>query len=125
MKIRKVAGYTNYDKSEFAPASPLFGGDDAKLEALWNKQYSLQEFVAPKNFKEYGDLKTKLYSTLGDDIRSSVMENQTRAEDEETPNPFDAPSRSKSPPKKKEPAPTDEPGEEMDSLSYFQKLADE
>ena len=125
LKIRKVAGYTNYDKSEFAPASPLFGGDDAKLEALWNKQYSLQEFVAPKNFQEYGDLKTKLYSTLGDDIRSSVMENQTRAEDEETQNPFDAPSRSKSPPKKKEPAPTDEPGEEMDSLSYFQKLADE
>ena len=124
LKIRKVAGYTNYDKSEFAPASPLFGGDDAKLEALWNKQHSLQEFVTPKNFKEYGALKTKLYETLGDDIRSGVMENQTRAEDE-TDHPFDAPSRSKPAPKKKEPAPTDEPGEEMDSLSYFQKLAEE
>ena len=90
LKIRKVAGYTNYDKSEFAPQSPLFGGDDAKLEALWNKQYSLQEFIAPKNFKEYGALKTRLYEILGDDIRSSVMENTSRAEDESEENPFDA-----------------------------------
>lgn len=125
LKIRKVAGYTNYDKSEFAPQSPLFGGDDAKLEALWNKQYSLQEFIAPKNFKEYGALKTRLYEILGDDIRSSVMENTSRAEDESEENPFDAPSRTKASPKKQEPAPTDEPGEEMDSLSYFQKLAEE
>lgn len=125
LKIRKVAGYTNYDKSEFAPQSPLFGGDDAKLETLWNKQYSLQEFIAPKNFKEYGALKTRLYEILGDDIRSSVMENTSRAEDESEENPFDAPSRTKPSPKKQEPAPTDEPGEEMDSLSYFQKLAEE
>jgi hypothetical protein len=54
------------------------------------------------------------------------MENTSRAEDEsEEPNPFDAPSRTKPSPKKQEPAPTDEPGEEMDSLSYFQKLAEE
>jgi hypothetical protein len=126
LKIRKVAGYTNYDKSEFAASSPLFGGDDAKLEALWNKQYSLQDFVAPKNFKEYSALKSRLYEILGDDIRSTLMENTSRAEDEsEEPNPFDAPSRTKPSPKKQEPAPTDEPGEEMDSLSYFQKLAEE
>jgi len=124
LKMRKVAGYTNYDKSEFAPASPLFGGDDAKLEALWNKQYSLQEFVAPKNFKEYTELKTKLYNILGDDIRSGVQEKDTRAEDE-SENPFDAPSRPKPTQKKQEKAPTDEPDEETDSLSYFQKLAEE
>lgn len=127
LKIRKVAGYTNYDKSEFAPASPLFGGDDAKLESLWNKQYSLKEFVDPKNFKEYNALKTRLYEILGDDIRSSAMENDSRAEDESEQNPFDAPSRSKPSPKKQDtsPPPTDEPDEEMDTLSYFQKLAEE
>ena len=129
LKIRKVAGYTNYDKSEFSPASPLCGGDDAKLEAIWNKQYPLNEFVSPKNFKDYATLKTRLYEILGDDVRSGVMDNQSRAEDETIETPFDskeekaAKSRGKTSGKKQEPSPTDEPGEEMDSLSYFQKLA--
>ena len=57
------------------------------------------------------------------------MDNQSRAEDETIETPFDskeekaAKSRSKTSGKKQEPSPTDEPGEEMDSLSYFQKLA--
>jgi hypothetical protein len=134
LKIRNVEGYRNYDKSEFSPASPLLGGDDAKLEAIWNKQYPLNEFVSPKNFKDYATLKTRLYEILGDDVRSGVMDNQSRAEDETIETPFDskdpreenrqsAKSRSKTSGKKQEPSPTDEPGEEMDSLSYFQKLA--
>ena len=46
LKIRKVEGFTNYDKSEFDSPSALFEGDDAKIESLWNTQYKLQEFVA-------------------------------------------------------------------------------
>ena len=47
LKVRKVAGYINYDKSEFESPSPLLNGDDALLEELWNKQYSLKEFTDP------------------------------------------------------------------------------
>ena len=64
MKIRNVEGYRNYDKSEFAAAGPLFD-DDSKLEAVWKKEYSLQEFLAPSNFKSYEDLKEKLNRVLG------------------------------------------------------------
>ena len=35
LKIRKVDGYWNYDKSEFEAVSPLLEDEDA-LEALWN-----------------------------------------------------------------------------------------
>ena len=45
LKIRNVEGYRNYDKSEFADKSALYDGDDAKLEELWKKEYSLAEFV--------------------------------------------------------------------------------
>ena len=38
VKIKKVAGYWNYDSSEFAAASPLLKDDDA-LEAIWKKEY--------------------------------------------------------------------------------------
>ena len=46
LKLRKVDGYWNYDKSEFEKPSALLNGDDAELEALWGKQYSLKEFTA-------------------------------------------------------------------------------
>jgi len=65
IKIRQVEGYRNYDKSEFDSPSALLGGDDAKLEALWKKQYSLKEFLDPKHFKSYDELKAKLDKVLG------------------------------------------------------------
>ena len=52
LKIRKVEGYWNYDKSEFDAPEPLMDDDDA-LEALWKKEYSLSAIVAPDQFKSY------------------------------------------------------------------------
>lgn len=66
LKIRKVEGYVNYDKSEFAAPSELFEGDEDKLEKLYNSLYSLKEYVDPKNFKTYDELKQKLYRVLGE-----------------------------------------------------------
>ena len=41
LKITKVAGYWNYDKSDFGPVSPLLDDDEA-LEAIWKKEHSLR-----------------------------------------------------------------------------------
>ena len=65
LKIRNVEGYRNYDKSEFATASALLEGDDAKLEELWKKEYSLKEFTEKKQFKPYDQLKSRLDKVLG------------------------------------------------------------
>ena len=48
LKIRKLDGYSIYDKSEFVTAAPLFEDDD-KLEAVWKQQHSLEEFVITLN----------------------------------------------------------------------------
>lgn len=64
IKIRQVEGYRNYDLSSFDAPTALGSGDDAMLEKIWNSEYSLQEFLAPKNFKSYADLKVKLESVL-------------------------------------------------------------
>ena len=64
LKIRNVEGYRNYDKSEFAKAGPL-SDDDSEMESIWKKSHSLQEFLAPSNFKSYDDLKGKLVKVLG------------------------------------------------------------
>jgi hypothetical protein len=65
LKIRKVDGYWNYDKSEFAAPSTLGNFDDDKLESIWKEGYSLAEFEDAKNFKSYEDLKKRLNMVLG------------------------------------------------------------
>ena len=64
LKIRKVEGYRNYDKSEFDTPAPIPGSDE-DLEAIWNKEHGLQEFLDPKKFKSYDELKAKLNAVLG------------------------------------------------------------
>ncbi len=64
LKIRQVEGYRNYDKSEFERVSAI-SDDDKELETIWNHQHSLQEFLSPKNFKSYDELKAKLDKVLG------------------------------------------------------------
>lgn len=63
LKIRRVEGYANFDKSEFETPAPL--ADDDKLEAIWKAQYSLQEFLAPANFKTYDQLKARMERVEG------------------------------------------------------------
>jgi hypothetical protein len=76
LKIRKVEGYRNYDKSEFADAGPLLD-DDAQLESIWKQEYSLKEITDKKNFKSYDVLKARLDKALG----FSGVAPMTKAED--------------------------------------------
>ena len=80
LKIRNVEGYRNYDKSEFDSSKPLFDDDD-KLEEVYKKEYSLQEFLDPKNFKTYEELKARLNKALSENVGSSDKAN--KAENEE------------------------------------------
>ena len=64
LKIKKVAGFWNYDSSEFDSVSPLLDDDDA-LEALWKKEYSLTAITAADQFKSYDDLEKRLKYVLG------------------------------------------------------------
>ena len=46
IKIRKVDGYWNYDKSEFDSTSPL--GDEAMINSVFSQVHSLNEVIASK-----------------------------------------------------------------------------
>jgi hypothetical protein len=81
IKIRNVGGYVNYDRSEFATATPLLGGDDKKLEELWKKQYSLKEFTDKSQFKSYEELQSRLKKATGDDIRAQFTESTSIEDD--------------------------------------------
>jgi hypothetical protein len=127
LKIRKVAGYINYDKSEFEEPSALLGGDDAKLEELWKKQYSLKEFTSAENFKSYDELKSKMESVLrgGSENKAKTAEEMEEIE-EEVESRFGSGAKSKPAPKMPEKkSASEDDGEEEDALSYFEKLAKE
>jgi hypothetical protein len=64
LKAKNVAGYRNYDSSEFARPEALLDDDEA-MEAIWKKQYSLAELVAADQFKSYDELKKRLDYVLG------------------------------------------------------------
>ena len=117
LKVRKVAGFINYDKSEFESASALFDGDDEKLEALWKTQYALGEFTDPSTFKTYDELKKRLGDVLGSDIRNSVSSDSVSTAEN-----VDFSKNENS----TESQPTTESAtESTDALSYFEKLANE
>lgn len=122
LKIRKVAGYTNYDKSEFDSSSPLCKGDDAELEKVWKSQYPLTEFTNSSNFKTHQELKDRLYEVLGGDIRaaSNVGYDKTAEDISESDIKEKKPLNIKS--KKLTEENVDE---ETDALDYFSKLAEE
>jgi len=113
LKIRKVEGYQNYDKSEFDSPSALLS-DDAELEKIWKNEFSLQELVADKEFKSYDVLKARLDKVLGlngEAPRTTVE--QVKAKE------FAAPK------KQAEDSPFKDDTSEEDDLSYFAKLAEE
>ncbi len=122
LKIRNVENFRNYDKSEFDKSKPLHSDDDV-LESIWKKEYSLQEFLDPKNFKSYEELKAKLTRVLGDAGQGS----RTAAED--LPWGGDAPSPRHERTAQAPTLPAEEynPGtstdEDDDSLEYFRNLA--
>ena len=118
LKLRKVDGYWNYDKSEFEGVSALSEDDDV-LEGIYKKQYSLNEFTAASNFKSYDELKTRLDMVLSGTVAANTTV-QTLMEDE--------PTATLTVDTKESPAPTvtvSADNDDDDAMSYFEKLADE
>jgi hypothetical protein len=124
IKIRKVDGYWNYDKSEFDTPAPLFD-DENKLNDINNSLNSLTEITSPSQFKTYEELKTKLDRVLGltGGVATSTAESVAEDLDEvpwsnvNTESVADEPVISSAEPSVGE--------TEDDAMDYFKKLATE
>ena len=112
LKIRKVDGFWNYDKSEFAAPSPI-SDDESKIESIWKSQYSLAEYTAPTNFKSYDELSTRFHAVISGTTTVGNVSEEMDDEPVATPvvdtKPVESPVTSKE--------------EEDDTMDYFSKLA--
>jgi hypothetical protein len=113
LKIRKVDGYWNYDKSEFESVSQIKEGDD-QIKAIWEKQHALKPFVDPSNFKTYDELKEKLNRVITG-TQSTVTVDEYDLPPQTSTTSVEMPKVNMSTPA----------SDEDDTLDYFSKLADE
>ena len=111
IKIAQVAGFRNYDRSEFGDSKALHD-DDAVLEKIYGQEYSLKEFTDPASFKSYDELKLKLTRVLGEGAAVTSTAEQMDLDDSVADDPVPAPVTA-----------TANDGE--DTMSYFAKLAAE
>jgi hypothetical protein len=137
LKIRKVDGYWNYDKSEFDTPGPLLSDDDM-LESLWKKEHSLQQLVAADQFKTYEELQTRLDYVLGKKGTPRMQNIDEEVAFEENTRGSFSPDFGSRPSAQKSELPDDiseqlnnlsssssDGGEDDDdALSYFQRLAE-
>ena len=112
LKIRKVDGFWNYDKSEFEGVSAIADNDD-NIKAIWEKQYPLKPFLETSNFKSYEELKEKLNRVITGTKSTDTVEN------------VDLPSTYTGTVKSQDGTSKATARESDDTLDYFSKLAEE
>ena len=119
LKIRKLDGYWNYDKSEFDKVSTLGDFDDAELEAIYKSEHSLTAFTDAKNFKTYEELEKRMNTVLSAKKKVSPIPDEDLEDESEGRGPIPSVSATVEPPAPR----VDE--EEEDVMSYFSRLAEE
>ena len=110
LKIRKVDGYWNYDKSEFETPT-VVASDDNAIKEIWAKQYALKPFLAVDNFKTYEELKEKLNRVLSGARKTETVDNT------------DLPPKSNGSAKSMNDSV--DASDDDDTMSYFSKLAED
>ena len=112
LKIRKVDGFWNYDKSEFSAPSPI-ADDESKIESIWKSQHSLAEKLDASNFKSYDELSTRFHAVISGTTTVGNVSEEMDDEPVATPvvdtKPVESPVTSQE--------------EEDDTMDYFSKLA--
>ena len=122
LKIRKVDGFWNYDKSEFEPVGKIKSTDD-EIDKIWKSQYALKPFVDPSNFKTYDELKSKLNTVLtGQRNTESVADINLPKVSNTAPKATSKPTNSGWSVTKDK---VENESGEGDSISYFSKLAED
>jgi len=124
LKIRNVEGYRNYDKSEFDGISAI-SEDDSEIEKIWSSQHSLVQFLDPKNFKSYDELKKKFEMVMGlNGASTAAVKPAADVDLDEDYTPVRATPKAEKAPVKV-PAKEVDFDDDDDSLSYFAKLAED
>lgn len=121
LRMRKKAGYVNYDMSTFDEPSAI-SEDEAEVEEIWNSQHSLKEFISPDYYKSYDELKERFEKVSGQATSApeKTESKLTVDEDEDEMEEIRPKSNRVTKPSK----PKAKPSNDDDELSFFEGLAE-
>lgn len=125
LRIAKVDGYSNTDKSTFDAPSELAGGDDEEMLRILNSRHKLEDFIAESQFKSYDELKKKFDTFMSGPAGTAyqkaadfVLEDEESAPVKEQPKPVKAKEV-------KAPSKVAAATEDEEDLSFFENLVNE
>jgi hypothetical protein len=122
LRMKTVDKYPNYDSSTWEDQGPICDDDEDLLEVA-KRQYKLSDFVDPKKFKSYDELKAKLDSVLNGSVNIGPSAAQLSEQEEqfESPPPKVAPTREAPQPKSKK----IDLDDDENMMSYFESIAND
>jgi hypothetical protein len=126
LRMRKVDGYANFDKSDFDGPTEI-SEDDEELLRVLNARHSLDELIAPSQFKSYDELKRKLDMVLNPGAAMQPKAVSTTIDDEDLPAWEEKPKAKPAPKAKPEPTPkavAAPASDDDDDMSFFKDLVD-
>lgn len=63
--VKKQGEFNNYDSSYFARSPSAVADNDDGIQAIWDKEYPLFEFIDPKNYKTREQLQKQIDKVFG------------------------------------------------------------
>ena len=126
LRIKNVAGYPNYDSSEFAAQSALADSDE-EMQAILDKAHRLSEFIQPEHFKPYDELKKQFERVMFGEGASKTAEQKamSAASDDEEDFDLDAEVKKAAAPARKIEKPVETKVDDDDDLADFKKLLED
>ena len=127
LRIKNVAGYPNYDSSEFAAQSALADSDE-EMQAILDKAHRLSEFIQPEHFKPYDELKKQFERVMFGEGVSKTAEQKamSAASDDEEDFDLDAEvKKAAAPARKIEKKVETKVDDDSDDLADFKKLLED
>jgi len=123
LKVKKVAGFRNYDDSMVVATGDFLDGDEDRLTVVLQSCYDLQEFHDEKKFKSYQDLKSRWAIVVDGATQGGAA--RTVVEDDHAPASA-SPAREYAAPAAApadETPPSSSPQAADDDVAFFQNLA--
>jgi hypothetical protein len=115
LKITKVEGFSNFDKSKFEDKATAIADSDEKIEAIWKQCHSLTKIIAPEQFKSYEELEKKLNFVLGKGAGKQQSKSASETDLSEDDENFISRTATTTAKQTKKPAPEPEENSEDDS----------
>lgn len=124
LRMKQVAGFPNYDSTEWAAPSPI-ADSDKEIESILDKTFDISEFIAPSFFKSYDELKKEFERVMYGTGTQQTAESRSSKESNEPAFDLDAEVKKAASPARKVEKKEVKIEDDDDDLDAFKKMLED